>query len=142
MDTIPQKTEKPFCFVINCHLGRFYPGGWGNGYVAIPPGHELHGMSYDMIHNNYTINVHGGLTYADYPVGSRLEGIPEDWWVIGFDTCHYGDNLTKWPESAVRAEAQRLLYQVNNLTQITIDISFEEETPKMLPQTTEEQQDT
>ena len=88
--------------------------GWGNGYVALPPGHTFYGMDYDKIHCECAINVNGGLTFA-----SKVEKWPElpegceDWWVIGFDTAHFGDTISTWPKEAVEQEAERLKEQVD-----------------------------
>jgi hypothetical protein len=79
--------------------------GWGNGYVAIPPTHPLYEIHYD----NVDIDIHGGLTYSQH--GSGIY-VPKDWWVFGFDTSHYNDNLTRWPKEAVEAETKRLYCQL------------------------------
>ena len=62
--------------------------GWGNGYVAIPPTHPAYKMDYDTL--MYSIDVHGGLTYTDWGNG---ENAPKDWWVFGFDTSHFQDDI-------------------------------------------------
>lgn len=76
-------------------------GGLYNGYVAIPEGHPYHGVGYDEL--NEKINIHGGLTYAE------MEG---DYWVIGFDTMHFGDTAKRWDVASVAKEAESLLKQV------------------------------
>lgn len=66
-------------------------GGWGNGYVCLPPNHKYFGMHYDDI----PIDAHGGLTFADYADRLDWDEIPEGcdgWYIIGFDTMHYNDN--------------------------------------------------
>ncbi len=62
------------------------------GYVAVPPGHPLHGKPYD----DASVEVHGGLTYASACDGSRIchipkPGEPADVWWFGFDCAHGGD---------------------------------------------------
>lgn len=53
-----------------------------NGYVRIPTYHPWHDLSYDKIHEMHEdLEVHGGLTFADY-----------GW--IGFDTAHAFDVWT------------------------------------------------
>lgn len=105
----------------NTHLTRaFSDFGWGNGYVIIPEGHPLHGMHYDKIHDQYNINVHGGLTFSELAQNCVPLGLPkninETSWVIGFDTCHYGDSITKWPdEESVLTEANYLADQCTHL---------------------------
>lgn len=90
--------------------------GWGNGYVIIPPGHALHGKDYEDI----DVDIHCGLTFSELVTQRLLELWPEltsedlGYWVVGFDTAHYGDNLQTWPKEAVQAEADRLLVQLTN----------------------------
>jgi hypothetical protein len=93
--------------------------GWGNGYVALPPTHPLYLGTLDSITDNSLIqikidlvgslDVHGGITYNDFGDGVNA---PIDWWVLGFDTAHYGDTLEKWPKEAVEAETKRLFCQL------------------------------
>jgi hypothetical protein len=85
----------------------FLDAGWGNGYVAIPPTHPAYKMDYDTL--LYAIDVHEGLTYFDFGDGVNA---PKDWWVLGFDTKHYGDNLKYWSKEAVEAETKRLFCQL------------------------------
>ena len=73
----------------------FMEFGWGNGYVLIPRGHVLHGKHYDEI--NSVAVVHGGLTFSRMVDGSNYKfyGLSKRHlgkWMVGFDTCHYGDN--------------------------------------------------
>jgi len=81
--------------------------GWGNGYVAIPPTHPAYKMDWDTM--LYDIDVHGGITYNDFGDGIRA---PKNWWVIGFDTGHYGDTMERWSKEAVEAETKRLFCQL------------------------------
>lgn len=57
----------------------------------------------------YNIDVHGGLTYAEFGNGVNA---PQDWWVLGFDTRHFGDNQENWSKEAVEAETKRLFCQL------------------------------
>jgi hypothetical protein len=70
--------------------GPEFSGHWC-GYVAVPPGHPLHGKHYD----TPDVNVHGGLTYADKCDGAVCHvpkpGEPDDVWWFGFDCAHGGD---------------------------------------------------
>lgn len=65
-------------------------GAWC-GYVAVPPGHALHGRGYD----DPDVDVHGGLTYADACHGPICHvpkpGEPDDVWWFGFDCAHAWD---------------------------------------------------
>ena len=81
--------------------------GWGNGYVAVPPTHPAYKMDYDTL--MYSIDVHGGLTYGTFGNG---ENAPKDWWIFGFDTSHFQDDIERWPKEAVEAETKRLYCQL------------------------------
>jgi len=81
--------------------------GWGNGYVAIPPTHPLYKIDYNEL--VLDITVHGCLSYSQFGDGKNA---PKDWWVFGFDTSHYNDNLENWPKEAVEAETKRLFCQL------------------------------
>ena len=85
-------------------MGAFISVGYANGYVAIPPGHPLHGKHYDEANN--VIYIHGGLTFSEPRTRlhnksfnkdvecidfDNLNEIPSDYWIFGFDTMHYGD---------------------------------------------------
>jgi len=73
--------------------------GYANGYVAISPEHPLWRVHYD----NCDISVWGGLTFSDDACciqewdnvemidNVKQTDIPQDWWVLGFDTMHWGD---------------------------------------------------
>lgn len=117
--------------------------GYANGYVAVPPEHPAYGK--DDLQLCDIINVHGGVTFswpAVYPkmhegrkinpdyVGKKnqvlenaeylTEGIadvPDDWWIIGFDTCHFRDSLESCPREYVVAETQSLKAQLEKLWQ-------------------------
>lgn len=81
--------------------------GWGNGYVLVPDGHEFHGKSYYDI----DVSVHGGLTFSEVISQGDDFGWRQGHW-IGFDTAHYGDNLKRWPKSAVFEETMMLFNQI------------------------------
>ncbi len=65
-------------------------GNWC-GYAAVPPGHALHGQSY----NDVDVEAHGGLTYASACSGHICHvpkpGEPDDVWWFGFDCGHAWD---------------------------------------------------
>jgi hypothetical protein len=67
------------------------PHGAWCGYVAVPPGHPLHGKDYDVP----DVSVHGGLTYANRCSGHICHvpkpGDPDDVWWFGFDCGHFQD---------------------------------------------------
>lgn len=69
--------------------------GWGNGYVLVPEGHPLYGKQ-DYYGNCFDgLDVHGGITYSEKDVPSKLAEFITDkpdpgceYWVLGFDTAH------------------------------------------------------
>lgn len=87
--------------------------GWGNGYVAIPKGHILYGMDYNDIAKKYTgIEVSGGLTFSNTWWNSCPKWA-KDCWIVGFDTFHAWDNMSRWPdEESVLKEAKKLRNQI------------------------------
>lgn len=92
--------------------------GEANGYVSIPAENPLHGKDYgDDVFRS--VSVHGGLTWSS--LAKELRGVPSDIdpesWVVGFDTCHYGDNCSKWPLSEVIREAESLRSQIDAITE-------------------------
>ncbi len=113
----------------NLQSKYFFPDnfGWGMGYVLLPPNHPFYGINY----NDINIDVHGGLTYSNYFDSTRflkwtnnrkvvgditLDNFKNfnNYWMIGFDTNHYGDNLEKCSESYVINETQNILDQCLN----------------------------
>jgi hypothetical protein len=69
------------------------PAGALCGYVAVPPGHKAHGVTYQRLE----VEVHGGLTY-DGPCqeGGKIchkpaPGEPDDVFWFGFDCSHCWD---------------------------------------------------
>lgn len=91
--------------------------GWGSGYVVIPKGHRLHGIDYYQIHEMIPeLEVHGGLTFArsveDISDWEEILEEDEGGWVIGFDTAHVGDDLSRWPKEMVQQEVDRLIRQL------------------------------
>lgn len=78
--------------------------GWGNGYVGLPQWHPYYKMDY----NEIPIDCHGGLTFG------QLDD-DEDLWVIGFDTCHFGDNKLIWSKERVREECECIIEQCTNV---------------------------
>lgn len=99
-----------------------FESGYGNGYVLIPKDHPYYGVDY----NNIDVDIHGGLTYGSYfksedflkwckdrEISGDITLVNyknfEDFWMIGFDTCHYGDNRTNWTKEDVIQETDKLL---------------------------------
>jgi hypothetical protein len=93
-----EKTGLP-CLIVRTGNGHLC------GYVAVPPGHPLHGLGYDACYDKADINVHGGLTYAEACQGKICHvpepGEPDNVWWIGFDCAHSGD-LSPGPRALLR----------------------------------------
>ena len=124
-----------YYFILHSHFytkPQIFPVqvGWGNGYVLIPKDHSLYGKDYDKVQDIYA---HGGLTFAakyegwdilkkyedegyEFQMDEKLtkrvdkEGYDflKEYWVLGFDTAHFNDNLTTCPKSYVLNEAKEL----------------------------------
>lgn len=93
--------------------------GWGNGYVVIPKGHKIHGMSYNDIHELIPmLDCNGGLTFS-----SSVDDL-QDWceitkeddgcWVVGFDTCHSWDTLENMDMNNVKNITVKLKKQIED----------------------------
>ena len=75
-----------------------YFGHWC-GYVAVPPGHPWHGVTFDLSTADHEgeaePSVHGGVTYTDSCAGDVCHvpkpGEPDSVWWIGFDCHHFLD---------------------------------------------------
>lgn len=75
------------------------PGGALCGYVGLAEGHPYHSKDYLQIEAD--IEVHGGLTFADFCADTKDEsrhvchkpepGEPDHVWWLGFDCSHSGD---------------------------------------------------
>lgn len=77
-----------------CLAKRHPHSGHWCGYVGVPPGHPLHGKSYN---DDVSLEVHGGITFGDHCQEGPPEqtvchipdpGEPEHLWWLGFD-CHH-----------------------------------------------------
>lgn len=121
----------------------FFSAAFGthNGYVAIPPEHPCYGHGYSES-PIVDLDVHGGITYSEpvllgevtfmgkFPVNPAYIGtrallldkaeyiteekyIPDDWWILGFDTCHYFD--ADWDKERVIEETLKLKKQLEEL---------------------------
>lgn len=75
--------------IINC--------GWGNGYICLPKDHPRYGLDYDDIAHPPNQE----WTYSQEESLPNEEGVIETYWVFGFDTAHYDQDLFNWPESRV-----------------------------------------
>lgn len=80
-------------------IARRTPAGFWCGYVAVPPGHPLHGTQ-DTYGAAEGLPAHGGITYAAGCDGDQEYGIchkpspgePDDVWWFGFDCAHAWDS--------------------------------------------------
>ena len=81
--------------------------GWGYGYVGIPSWHPYYKNDY----NEIPIDCHGGLTYGNLDED-------EDLWVIGFDTCHSGDDKIKCSKEFVEKECISIVKQCMKIKEV------------------------
>lgn len=116
--------------------------GQANGYVAVPPTNKYHGLSYFSpevealsVHGGVTYSEfvtlketsgNGFSKVLPEFVGKRntilaaskikflteKTEVPDDWYILGFDTTHFGDNSCNWNECAVSAETLELAKQL------------------------------
>lgn len=136
--TYMKKSENKSIAFINtkCNVEHLRAGrvvGSANGYVVVGKGHPLYGKTCDEI-EEMGVHVHGGITYADgfskiscewlkhcnengdkMPIlkNAFAEKDCPNAWVIGFDTCHFGDTPETWPIDAVREETMYLQEQID-----------------------------
>lgn len=83
--------------------------GTHNGYIAVPREHPWFEVDYSDIDN---VQVHGGLTYSGRGLMPEdLQDLCEDYWVLGFDTCHLDDNSINQDEEYVLEELESLKKQ-------------------------------
>lgn len=77
-----------------CLIVRHHFHGNLCGYVAVPPGHPLHGTPYQDVDE---VSAHGDLTYSGACQGHVCHvpepGEPDDVWWFGFDCAHAFDFL-------------------------------------------------
>lgn len=100
---IINSTKSIIHFTIKNYSNHRYNYGWGNGYVGVLKNHPWYEKHYDDIE----VKVHGGLTYSEFGFGSKNK----HYWILGFDTRHYSDNLMNWPQSRVEEETNSLYKQ-------------------------------
>jgi hypothetical protein len=79
--------------------------GWGNGYAIVPREHPFNGLTTSEIYDTGKINdIDSEITLSDM----RYAPNGKEYWVLGFDTAHYGDNIVKWPKERVEEAAKKL----------------------------------
>lgn len=124
---------------------EYVSAGYANGYVAIPPEHPCYRKGY-LESPIDEIPVHGGITFSrpvcyegktfmskrkikpeyigtrsllfeDAEYISNNKEIPDNWWILGFDTCHFCDNPANWTRENVIAETLKLKKHLEDLWQ-------------------------
>jgi hypothetical protein len=108
-------------------LDSFFEFGWGNGYILLPQNHPFYGKDYDSV----PISVHGGVTFGQvFDSDSFKEWIEKreffgdinfdnyqkfnNYWILGFDTGHCGDNPIYCSKDYVENETNSMLEQCLN----------------------------
>ena len=115
-----EKTDEIIVFVRkNTWLDNVIEHGWGNGYVAIPKSHPIFNKL-PKDYNEIDVDIHGGLTFGEEAtfidgeitpiIGNVI--IDKPYFVIGFDTVHFGDNMYKWTKEKVIEETKNLYDQI------------------------------
>ncbi len=106
---------------LKCAMRRGPVGQWC-GYVGIPEGHPLFGEDCDAV----SVDVHGGLTYADdnlpsswkLKIGRKSLYVADGWW-FGFDCAHAGDLMPEYramhPHGYVYRDAAYVEHECRNL---------------------------
>jgi hypothetical protein len=95
-------TGYPCLMLRHAHFGNWC------GYVAVPPGHVLHGADWNAASDDVASAAHSGLTFAsgcmddDRPKREQVchapaPGEPDNVWWFGFDCAHIGDQLPGMP---------------------------------------------
>lgn len=84
--------------------------GYGCGYIGLTKDHPWFGKHYDTLHDEYNIDIHGGLTYSSYSVPGEPNSSDGLWWV-GFDTAHWNDNPTNCDEKYCLSQIESLKKQ-------------------------------
>lgn len=86
---------------LSCAVVLAREAGHRCGYVRVPPGHPMHGKSYD----DPNVDVHGGLTFAEIePCTEHEDG--QGYW-FGFDCAHSGDASYDLNATPVTVEGKR-----------------------------------
>jgi len=80
--------------------------GWGNGYAVVPKGHPLYEVE-SPYESGCDLDINSEITFAGW-----RQHYGREYWVIGFDTAHYGDNILRWPKEAVQREAKIFAEQI------------------------------
>lgn len=83
----PYKVEREWKHAgLSCAVVQAQEAGHRCGYVRAPPGHAMHGKSWDDASH---LHVHGGITFAEIePCSEHEDG--QGWW-LGFDCAHFMD---------------------------------------------------
>lgn len=107
---------------INKITHDIYNHGYANGYVAIPVDEPK--LS-NIVESMDEIPVHGGITFYDngkvcIDIFEDIEWIDTEvdlnnYYVFGFDTCHYEDNLENWNREKVIEETLFLKEQIQEI---------------------------
>jgi len=80
-------------FIVENPIWDLFPHWWGNWYVILPKWHPWYDMPYDDI----PVDVHWWLTFgrntSELWDWNKSHIGDSEWFIIWFDTSHYGD----WP---------------------------------------------
>jgi len=79
-DWVDAQTKYKCRILRNDHTGTLC------GYVGVPRGHKMYEVRYQELEKQYSIPVHGGLTYS-----GGIADADDGYHYFGFDTAHGGD---------------------------------------------------
>ncbi len=82
---------------------------WRCGYIGITKQHPLYKKDNNEIEERGGTSVHGGLTFSR--IGDN-KFYPKNYWWIGFDCNHYGDDIRNWTFEMVKKEVKKLAKQL------------------------------
>lgn len=92
--------------------------GWGNGYICIPEDNPLFGEHHEKINRIIGLyHLGGGLTYSDLSCNFNSPEKPDgNYWIVGFDTNHIGDNMRNSPKEKVEEITQEIKRNIIQFT--------------------------
>jgi hypothetical protein len=92
--------------------------GWGNGFIAIPENHKWYGKDFLEINKEINNQIHNNLCMSRYKYDCYINTfkwytdlkfkIPENYYIIGFDTCNENDTLESCHKEFVEKETEKL----------------------------------
>lgn len=91
-------------------------GGWGNGYVAIPPGYPGYGML-SHIFEIWMQRLPVHINFAENANDLNWEEVEKfkDHWIVGFDTLHWHMKEETWTKEKVEETCAEIAFKIFEL---------------------------